>query len=358
MKKTIFAIIIAILSLAGCKSKTAYEIVGTMQDSTFNGSTIYLYESATREIIDSAVVENGRFDFKGEVTEPALHYLLAGRTANYLILEPGTITADMGNRTVAGTALNEKYEAFSAENKRLQDEVQAEWQRIRATEGLAEEEMNKQMNEAHDKYQEKYLPHVRKYFEENTNNPIGAVAFTYLSYELEPEEMEELYAQAGENVRNNKSVKDIMEKIQNLKNTVEGKPFVDFTIENGNPDGTSVSLSDYVGKGKYVLVDFWASWCGPCIAEIPVLEEVYKKHAGDKFEILSVAVWNERADTEKALEKYKFPWPQILDAQNIPTDLYGIDGIPHIILFGPDGTIVKRGLRGDELRKTVAEAVE
>lgn len=358
MKKTIYVLFIVILAFVGCKSKTAYEIVGMMPDSTFNGSTVYLYESATRDIIDSAVVENGRFEIKGEVTDPALHYVAVGRTANYLILEPGVITADMSNRTVSGTALNEKYEKFSTENKRLQEEVQQEWMRIREMEDLDEEEMNNLMREAHEGYTEKYLPHVRKYFEENTNNALGAVAFTYLSYELEPAEIEEIYAQAGENVRNDKSVKKIMERIQNLKNTEEGKPFVDFTIANGNLDGTSVSLSDYVGKGKYVLVDFWASWCGPCIAEIPVLEEVYKKHAGDKFEILSVAVWNERADTEKALEKYKFPWPQILDAQSIPTDLYGIEGIPHIILFGPDGTIVKRGLRGDELKNTVAESLK
>ena len=137
----------------------------------------------------------------------------------------------------------------------------------------------------------------------------------------------------------------------------ESMLFIDFTIENGNLDGSKASLSDYVGKGKYVLVDFWASWCGPCIAEIPVLMEVYNKYKGDKFEILSVAVWDKREETLKSLEKHKIPWPQIIDADKIPTDLYGIKGIPHIILFGPDGKIIQRGLRGNALKAKVAEVI-
>ncbi|MDR0427937.1 MAG: TlpA family protein disulfide reductase [Dysgonamonadaceae bacterium] len=141
------------------------------------------------------------------------------------------------------------------------------------------------------------------------------------------------------------------------ENTAEGKMFTDFTIENGNPDGSSASLSDYVGKGKYVLVDFWASWCGPCIRETPVIAEVYEKYKGDKFEVLGVAVWDEKPKTLEAIETHGIVWPQILDASDIPTKRYAIKGIPHIILFAPDGTILYRGLRGDFLKEKVAEVM-
>ena len=132
--------------------------------------------------------------------------------------------------------------------------------------------------------------------------------------------------------------------------------FTDFTIKQ--EDGTEVSLSDYVGKGKYVLVDFWASWCAPCVAELPNLKSVYEKYKGDNFEILGVAVWDKTKDTKKAIEEHKIPWPQILNAQKIPTDLYGIQGIPHIILFGPDGEIIKRDLRGEAIPKIVEQLVK
>ncbi|MBQ0020881.1 MAG: AhpC/TSA family protein [Bacteroidales bacterium] len=132
--------------------------------------------------------------------------------------------------------------------------------------------------------------------------------------------------------------------------TGEGKMFVDFEAEY---NGKIQKLSDYVGKGKYVLVDFWASWCGPCKAEIPNLIAAHNKYKGDKFTVLGVATWDKPRDTEKAIEQMQIPYPQIMNAQKAGSDAYGILGIPQIILFGPDGTIVKRNLRGAVIEETL-----
>lgn len=144
------------------------------------------------------------------------------------------------------------------------------------------------------------------------------------------------------------------ESIERMKTTAEGMMFTDFEVEY---DGKMQKLSDYVGKGKYVLVDFWASWCGPCREEIPNLINVYNKYKGDKFEVLGVATWDDPNDTKNAIEKLGIPYPQIMNAQRIGSDAYGIMGIPEIILFAPDGTIAKRGLRGEEIEIAVNKAL-
>lgn len=138
-------------------------------------------------------------------------------------------------------------------------------------------------------------------------------------------------------------------KVSMVTSTQEGAMFTDF--EAVQPDGSVAKLSDYVGKGKYILVDFWASWCGPCKREIPNIKAAWNKYKGDKFDVLSVAVWDKPEDTAAAAAEHGVVWNQIVNAQKTPTDIYGIEGIPHLILFGPDGTIVKRGdaLRGEGL---------
>lgn len=137
-----------------------------------------------------------------------------------------------------------------------------------------------------------------------------------------------------------------------------GDDFIDFQVQQDPANPTSmVRLSDYVGKGKWILVDFWASWCGPCRREMPNLKAVYDKFHGDKFDMLSVAVWDEPADSKQAAEELGISWNQIINAGQVPTDLYGIEGIPTIILFSPDGKVAKRGIRGPQIPEAVAECL-
>jgi thiol-disulfide isomerase/thioredoxin len=163
-----------------------------------------------------------------------------------------------------------------------------------------------------------------------------------------------LYAAAGDFVKNHPDIVREHERLEQLERTAIGAMFTDFTIEDGSADGGPVSLSDYVGKGKYVLVDFWASWCAPCKAEMPVLREVYKRYKGKKFEIVGVAVSDKREDTEAIVPELGITWPVIYNAQSVPSKIYGVDAIPHLILFDPDGRIVERGLRGEKIFETLS----
>ena len=106
------------------------------------------------------------------------------------------------------------------------------------------------------------------------------------------------------------------------------------------------------------IVDFYAGWCGPCRAEIPNLLSVYEKYKGDRFEVLGVATWDKPEDTKTAIEQLNITYPQIMNAQYAGSNAYGINGIPQIVLFGPDGTILKRNLRGAAIEEAVKEVLE
>ena len=206
-----------------------------------------------------------------------------------------------------------------------------------------------------DKLYKDYQADVRKLclgaLAQNNDNYVTITALENLQYILGNEQMDSVLAAIDPAIAEVESIKKMSQVVTAKKNTAEGLKFTDFDV-NG------AKLSDYVGKGKYVLVDFWASWCGPCKAEMPYLQKVYEKYAGPEFDMLSVAVWDKVQDTIEGAKKLGITWNQIIDAQTIPTDIYGIQGIPHIILFGPDGTIVKRELRGSGIEAEVAKYVK
>lgn len=250
-------------------------------------------------------------------------------------------------------------EEYNTRTTALVEDFNSQVAALQADSTLSAEEMSAKMQEAYDAVSAELvsdgLEMIRKY-------PSGTLAVTVLqnvASVMEENQLAEALGMLEGAALEDDYVKSLVALNNAKQATAEGKMFTDFTVVQDPADslGSKVSLSDFVGKGKYVLVDFWASWCGPCKAEIPNIAAVYEKYKGEDFDVLSIAVWDDPADTKVSAKEHGVVWNQIINAQQVPTDLYGIEGIPHIILFGPDGTILKRNLRGEDIESAVAEAL-
>ncbi len=367
MRKKLVLAVGLCTALFSCQN-TSYKVNGSFpSDKSFDGKYVYLMgvdeEKSEMLKFDSAKIEAGQFHFQGEFTDSIANLenlmLVMDNYRTPLILEVGEITANMEDVSAKGTALNDDLFAYLEQVESLNNYAQEGLMSLRkgVQEGTisrekAQEDYKALVDTVNSQFKALALPTFKKH----SNDEIGAKAFRQL-LDLQPSEAEvkEWQALAGEKVLNNFAVKKYFDFIKAKEETVAGKMFRDFG--GVNDKGEAVKLSDYVGKGKYVLVDFWASWCGPCRGELPNLKAIRKKYTEDQLTIVGVAVWDKMDAHLKAVEEEKITWPQIVNKQEA-TSLYAIQGIPQIMLFAPDGTIVARDLRGEAIGAKLAEVVK
>lgn len=263
------------------------------------------------------------------------------------------VAAMVAALAVSCKSQEEKETAFKAEVKAIIDGYNTVAGEIYADSTLTDEQKNEKIEPLYEETHKKYIDLNKVAFDKNKSNRIAVMALQNIFPEITNQEVIDYAAQLADSLQMNENVVKMVEAAQKGLLTEEGKMFTDFTIEDS--DGKTVSFSDFVGKGKYVLVDFWASWCGPCKREIPNIRKAYETYGPKGLEVLSVAVWDKPEDTKAAAAEHGVVWNQIINAQHIPTELYGISGIPQIMLFGPDGTILKRDLRGEGIEEELSK---
>lgn len=324
-----------------------------------NGQWVYLYKPSGQGASDSVQIANGRFTLERAVAEDGLIvHLVIPRSYNLsFIPEEGIIKADLAASGATGTPLNDEHTQKSKYRKGLIEEARAKLKSIRADKNLDDKAKEEAQEKVSDELYAKIKPLAEADLKEHPNDAIGLIALQNLlgMEDVNVAKAEALLQQAGDRLRAEESITKMVARLRRVEATQAGAQFVDF--EGVDDANKAVRLSDYVGKGHYVLVDFWASWCGPCRREIAHLKKVRDAYTDKGLVILGTVVWDEMEDHLKAMKELEITWPQIFNKTEA-TELYGIAGIPQIILFDPAGKIVARDLRGEEINKLLDKALQ
>ena len=349
--KKLFYLVAAAALLAACSPKAGKTTTVVGQ---FGESAPEFVEILMGETLDTTIyVQDGHFEAVIPTDLTTMAVIDAGLEPIMFIPDGSTITVDPD----AGTAVSSNKKGPNARYTAYNDwmeQFMADYRTKMIDFGSDEEAADAYYEEALKEYNDFQVKTVKA----NSDNVLALIALSQMDLE-DSDLMSSLLDGLSDEMKALPDIASLRAVFETKAKTAEGTPFVDFTVvqDPQNPETSTVKFSDYIGKGKYMLVDFWASWCGPCKAEMPNLVDVYETYHGDDFDMLSVAVWDEVENTVEAAPGLGIVWNQIINAQEIPTEIYGIEGIPHVILFGPDGTILKRGLRGEKIGEAVREAL-
>lgn len=360
--KTILVLLVAsAIAFSSCKKESGFTINGKINsDET---GWVYLQKVQDNKLvsIDSVEVSKGAFTFKGKLEFPDMYYIKFSNQEQFLpiFLENSKINVDFNTENIESSkvtgstehALFDKYRETESTYRKQLDGIYENYKN--AAQAGNEVEINRYENQ-YDSV-ENILNNITKDFiMQNPSSAVAPMLAWQKVYNYSLEELKNINNTLSKSLEKSENYQKLLERATILENVQVGKTAPDFTLND--TANKPVKLSEF--KGKYVLLDFWASWCGPCRRENPNVVENFNKYNQKDFTVFGVSLDNNRTDWIEAIHHDKLTWSHVSDLQgwkNVVAKQYGVMSIPSSFLIDPNGVIIGKDLKGDELAKKLEE---
>lgn len=344
MKKLFYLMGLCLLAVACKQSPGQFTLTASGFSTKIND--IYVSDMANNPI-DTIKVNAGSFTYTYDIVgEPKLLLLRDNASVTHIVVaEKGKVTLDGKTGVVKGSPLNDRLSDFTEAYRNIVKELEKKtgsWKNAEKEKRELTEEEAKQQKDLGEEVGDSITAVLKRYYEKDKGTVVGALQLAFLHSSISEEEFMALYEQGGEAAATYPPLVKMFERKKDEKKTQIGAKFIDFEGINPKDINQTLKLSDFAGKDKYILLDFWASWCGPCKAAMPEIKKLNDKYSGKGLEVIGVIVNDKLENHLKSAEALDITWTQIFDNKDELGTLYGIKGIPTLILLDKDGTILVR----------------
>lgn len=378
MMKNTLLIAIGLLFITACGSKKADEPTTNIKEvqkvfslslkvSDIDNSTAYIERIVDNEyaVIDTVAIESSHLTYTMPIEQAEIIYVKFDGFKKRLKLfaenaEVSVIVASLENinetTEVSNGELNELMTSYYQEKKNFDEELKKLEDEENEAIANNDTEKVKQINTEYDRVYDEMLEFTEDFVKDNSNNVLGPYLTQRHLYPFEADRLAPLINGFSEETQSSVYVTELKKRLTILQNVAVGVPAPNFSQKT--PEGKMVSLNTL--KGKYLLIDFWASWCPPCRVENPNLVTLYDKYHDKGFDILGVSFDRKQDRWEKAIKDDNLKWTQISDLKGWSNDagkLYGVRSIPQNVLLDPNGVIIAKNLFGEKLEETIAEVI-